>query len=320
MKKRSHVKITIFFVLIFLFTLTLSACGSGNSNAETKGTIKIGYQKNGTTLLLKEKKELEKELNQDGYQVAWSEFSTASSILEALNAGSIDFANAGDAPSIMALSKGMDFKYIASEPSAPNTEGILVRGYSAIQSIKDLKGKKVAYNQASIAQYLLNQSLSSAGLTMDDVNSVILNPPDASIAFEKGDVDAWVVWDPYLTVSEAKGNKIISTAEGIVPFRSFYFSTSKIAEENPEVVQKVVDHLNKVGKGINENPQEAAKVLETNTKIPAETWINVLKRKDSNAEIIDQQAIDDLTQQVKELKRIQLIKKSVKIEDYIWRP
>ncbi|MGG3570947.1 aliphatic sulfonate ABC transporter substrate-binding protein [Bacillus gobiensis] len=320
MKKRSHVKITIFFVLIFLFTLTLSACGSGNSNAETKGTIKIGYQKNGTTLLLKEKKELEKELNQDGYQVAWSEFSTASSILEALNAGSIDFANAGDAPSIMALSKGMDFKYIASEPSAPNTEGILVRGDSAIQSIKDLKGKKVAYNQASIAQYLLNQSLSSAGLTMDDVNSVILNPPDASIAFEKGDVDAWVVWDPYLTVSEAKGNKIISTAEGIVPFRSFYFSTSKIAEENPEVVQKVVDHLNKVGKGINENPQEAAKVLETNTKIPAETWINVLKRKDSNADIIDQQAIDDLTQQVKELKRIQLIKKSVKIEDYIWRP
>ncbi|ALC80259.1 MULTISPECIES: aliphatic sulfonate ABC transporter substrate-binding protein [Bacillus] len=320
MKKRSHVKITIFFVFIFLFTLTLSACGSGNSNAETKGTIKIGYQKNGTTLLLKEKKELEKELNQDGYQVAWSEFSTASSILEALNAGSIDFANAGDAPSIMALSKGMDFKYIASEPSAPNTEGILVRGDSAIQSIKDLKGKKVAYNQASIAQYLLNQTLSSAGLTIDDVNSVILNPPDASIAFEKGDVDAWVVWDPYLTVSEAKGNKIISTAEGIVPFRSFYFSTSRIAEENPEVVQKVVDHLNKAGKGINENPQEAAKVLETNTKIPAETWINVLKRKDSNAVIIDQQAIDDLTQQVKELKRIQLIKKSIKIEDYIWQP
>lgn len=320
MKKRIHVNRTIFFVLIFLFALILSACGSGNSNAENKGTIKIGYQKNGTTLLLKEKKELEKELNQDGYQIEWSEFSTASSILEALNAGSIDFANAGDAPSIMALSKGMEFKYIASEPSAPNTEGILVSGDSSIQSIKDLKGKRVAYNQASIAQYLLNQSLSSVGLTMDDVNSVILNPPDASIAFEKGDVDAWVVWDPYLTVSEAKGNKIISTAEGIVPFRSFYFSTSKVAEEKPEVVQKVVDHLNKVGKGINENPQEAAKVLETNTKIPAETWINVLKRKDSNAEIINQKAIKDLTKQVEELERIQLIEKSIKIEDYIWRP
>lgn len=320
MKKRIHAKKIIFFVLVFLFSLTLSACGSGNSSAENKGTIKIGYQKNGTTLLLKEKKELEKELNQDGYQVEWSEFSTASSILEALNAGSIDFANAGDAPSIMALSKGMDFKYIASEPSAPNTEGILVRDDSTIQSVKDLKGKKVAYNQASIAQYLLNQSLSSVGLSMDDVKSVILNPPDASIAFENGDVDAWVVWDPYLTVSESKGNKIISTAEGIVPFRSFYFSTSKIAEENPEVVQKVVDHLNKVGKGINENPQEAANVLETNTKIPADTWINVLKRKDSNAELIDQPAIDDLMRQVKELKRIQLIKKSVKIEDFIWRP
>lgn len=314
---KNSIKSLMNCILIASLLLLIVGCGK---NTESKGTIRIGYQKNGTTLLLKDKGELEKALNDKGYKVEWSEFNTATSILEALNAKSIDFANAGDAPSVMALSKGMDFKYIASEPPAPDAEGILVRGNSNIKTVADLKGKKVAYNKASIAEYLLVQALKKEGLKIDDVESVILNPPDASVAFKNGEVDAWVVWDPYMTVSASNENRVIATAKGIVPYRSFYFATADILKKDEDVVKTVVKHIQSVGNSIDENPSKAAKVLEKNTGIKADTWITVLNKKSSNPQYMDQEANTDLTQQAKELKEIGLIDQNVKIADYVWTP
>lgn len=304
---------------LFLMLFLLTACGD-NGGAGKKEDINIGYQKNGTTLTLKAKKVLEKELGEDGYSIKWSEFSTASSILEALNAGSIDIANGGDAPSIMALSKGMDFVYIAGEASATNAEGILVSKESGIKSLEELKGKKIAFNKASISQYLLTQALKSVGLTIDDVEPVFLNPPDASIAFEKGDVDAWVVWDPYMTVAESKGNIVLRDAEGIVPFRSFYFSTSKFADEHPEIVESYVKNVSKVGGSIDENPAEAADLLQKETNIAKDIWSKVLGRKKSDVSFIEDEAINDLQAEADDLLDIGLINKAVTIKDHVWEP
>ncbi|WP_068672221.1 aliphatic sulfonate ABC transporter substrate-binding protein [Oceanobacillus sp. Castelsardo] len=308
--------LVLFVILSFSFVLV--ACSS--TSAGTKDEINIGYQKGGPTLTLKNNGEFQKELEELGYTVTWSEFNTGSSILEALNARSIDLANAGDIPSIFALDKGSDFQYIASEPSAPTTEGILVSEDSTIESLEDLKGKKVAYNNASIAQYLLTKLLDSVGLSTDDIETVHLNPPDASLAFEKGEVDAWVVWDPYLADAESRGNRVLQTAEDIVPFRSFYFATSELVNENQEVVELFIKHLSQAGKQIDEDPTEASKLLEEATKIPAATWETVLKRKQSNAELMDDQAIEDLEIEAKDLLDIGLIESEIDFSDNIWHP
>ncbi|WP_053178154.1 sulfonate ABC transporter substrate-binding protein [Peribacillus loiseleuriae] len=308
------------FISLIIAMLLLTACGKATGSNVTSKELRIGYQKNGTSLLLKNKGLLEKDLKESGYKVEWSEFNTGSSILEALNAGSIDIAGAGDIPSIFALSKGSDFKYIASEPSSPKTEGILVSKDSSIKSLKDLKGKKIAFNKASIAQYLLNQALASVELTLNDIEPMYLNPPDASIAFEQGQVDAWVVWDPYMTVSESKGNVILQDAQGIVPLRSFYFSSSKLAEKHPEIIKKIVHHIADTGKGINENPLEAATLLEKETNIPAETWEKVLGRKESDVHFMEQEAVNDLQAEADDLLKLKLIDQGVKIADHVWYP
>ena len=129
MKYINHRNKKVIVALITGFVLFLSACSGNASIAESdqnSETIRIGYQKNGTTLLLRQNEQLEQALNEKGYTVEWSEFNTASSVLEALNANSVDFANAGDAPSVMALSKGMDFQFIVTEPSSPHREAILI--------------------------------------------------------------------------------------------------------------------------------------------------------------------------------------------------
>ena len=315
--KRTHFFLLISFFL--LLSMLLTACGQTTGTSADKKAINIGYQKNGTTLSLKQKQELQKELEELGHEVKWSEFNTGSSILEALNAGSIDFASAGDIPSIFALSKGSDFKYIAGEPSSPSSQGILVNKNSGIQSVEDLKGKKVAFNKASISQYLLTKSLQSVGLTIEDVEPVFLNPPDASIAFEQGEVDAWVVWDPYLTVSESNGNVILDDILE-VPFRSFYFTTSQFAKNHPDIVELFIKHVAQVGAEIDENPAEAAKLVEEATNIPKETWEKVLKRKTNDVHYMDQQAIDDLQAQADKLVEIGLTNQKVNIKDHVWFP
>ncbi len=301
----------------FLLALLLSACGSVEGKTKE---INIGYQKNGTTLSLKKSEEFTSELAELGYKVTWSEFNTGSSILEALSTKSIDFAGAGDIPSLFALDKGSDFRYIGGEPDTPFSEGILAGKNTGIQTVEDLKGKRIAFNKASIAQYLLIKSLNNVGLTIDDVEPVILNPPEASIAFEQGQVDAWVVWDPYLSVSESKGNPIIQTAEGIVPYRSFYFATPEIVDEHPELIQVFIKHLGRIGKEIDENPQEAAKLMEEETKIAAETWEKVLRRKQSNISFMTDESVLDLQTQVEDLLNIGLIENEIEVEKYIWYP
>ncbi|HLU23589.1 MAG TPA: aliphatic sulfonate ABC transporter substrate-binding protein [Bacillaceae bacterium] len=306
--------LSILGLVVILFFL--SACGADGDNKE----IKIGYQKQAIMLTLKNSEELQKELKDLGYTITWSEFSTGSSIIEALNSGSIDFANAGDMPSLFALAKGSDFQFIASEASAPESEGILVGKDSGINSLADLKGKKVAYNNASIAQYLLVKALATVDLTLEDITPVILTPPDASIAFEKGEVDAWVVWDPYMTVAESNGHKILQTGAGIVPLRSFYLSSEKMVTEHPELVEVIVKYLGEIGREIDEDPTDATKLMEKLTKVPADTWEISLKRKRTDIKFMDEEAVKDLETQAQDLLDIGLIENKINFEGKIWYP
>jgi sulfonate transport system substrate-binding protein len=317
----------------WLVAVLMTGCAGGNtpqsqvqpegpqeSVAEKQGVVRIGYQKTGPILLLKQRQTLEQLLEPQGYTVEWSEFNTGLSVVEALASGNIDFGTVGDAPSIFGLARGLDFVYVASESSAPETEGILVHGDSPIQTIADLKGKKVAYNKASIAQYLLTKALESVGLTMDDVQSVYLVPSDASIAFAQGDVDAWVVWDPYFSVAAANGNRILTDAKGLVPYRTFYLSRQEFVNQHPEVVQSVIGELQKAGEEMNENPHEAAEILSQATRIPVSVWESVLKKKRSDAHFIDQQAIDDLQRLADDFLQMGLIDKSIQVDERAWRP
>jgi sulfonate transport system substrate-binding protein len=318
MRKMKRHHSLILLVPLLVLSILLSACGQEKQTTAKTQEVHIGYQKNGTTLTVKNNQELQKELEKEGYKVTWSEFNTGSSILEALNAGSIDFAGAGDIPSIFALSKGSDFKYIASAPSSPTSQGILVSKDSQIKSLKDLKGKKIAFNKASIAQYLLTRSLASVGLSENDVIPVYLNPPDASVAFEQGKVDAWVVWDPYLTVAESKGNVILDTPN--VPYRSFFFTRSTFAKDHPDIVKTFIKYTEKAGKEIDNNPSNAAKLLEKETNIPKQTWEKVLKKGKSTIQYMDKKTIQDLQVQSDDLLKIGLTNKTVKIQDFVWYP
>jgi len=113
-------------------------------------TIRIGFQKYGTLILLKGQGVLEKALEPLGYSVSWTEFPAGPQLLEGLNVGAIDFGSTGEAPPIFAQAAGAPLVYVAHEPPAPRGEAILVPKDSAIQKVADLKGRKVALNKGYV--------------------------------------------------------------------------------------------------------------------------------------------------------------------------
>ena len=190
------------FAAAAFFALT-GAVLPGASSAPDK-VVTIGYQKYGNLILLKGHGGLESKLAPLGFRVEWREFQSGPPLLEALNAGAIDFGHAGETPPIFAQAASVPFVYVAYEPPAPRGEAILVPKSSPINTLADLKGKKIALNKGSNVHFLLVQALEKAGVKYPEITAIYLAPADARAAFERGSVDAWVIWDPFQAAAEAE--------------------------------------------------------------------------------------------------------------------
>ncbi|WP_047198209.1 sulfonate ABC transporter substrate-binding protein [Caldimonas brevitalea] len=224
--------------------------------------LRIGYQKYGTLTLLKARGTLEKRLAPQGVEVKWTEFPAGPQLLEGLNVGSIDFGTVGEAPPIFAQAAGADLVYVANQPPAPQAEAIVVPKQSTLKSVAELKGKRVALNKGSNVHYLLVKALEKAGLRYQDVQVVFLPPADARAAFQRGSVDAWVIWDPFLAAAEQQlGARVLADGRGLVANHQFYLAARPYAEQHPTVVKAIVDELAQLDAWAQSRPQEVAQFL-----------------------------------------------------------
>jgi sulfonate transport system substrate-binding protein len=232
-------------------------------SAARAATLRIGYQKAASTLvLLKAHATLEKKLAPLHVDVKWLEFAAGPQLLEGLNLGSIDFGYVGEVPPIFALAAGAPLVYTAYELPSPAAEGILVPKDSPIQTIADLKGKKVAFNKGSDVHWLVVRGLQEAGLKYGDIQAAYLAPADARAAFQNGAIDAWAIWDPFFVAAQRQlGARVITTAKGIVNRYQYFVSTRSFSEQNPEVLKITMQELGEVGQWVRDNYAQAAKEL-----------------------------------------------------------
>ncbi|WP_431258104.1 sulfonate ABC transporter substrate-binding protein [Roseateles chitinivorans] len=237
--------------------------GVASAQAPAKPTeVRIGFQKYGTLTVLKAKGDLDKRLSAQGIAVKWTEFPAGPQLLEGLNVGSIDFGTVGEAPPIFAQAAGADLVYVANQPPAPTAEALIVPKDSPIRTLADLKGKKVVLNKGSNVHYLLVKLLEKQGLKYTDITVVYLPPADARAAFERGAVDAWVIWDPFLAAAERQlGARVVADGKGVVANHQFYLAERGYADKYPQVVQAIIEELAKLDRWSENNSAAVAALL-----------------------------------------------------------
>jgi len=241
----------------------LAAAVSFNAAAQSGTTLRIGFQKSASLLTLqKSSGSLEKRLSPLGVAVKWVEFPAGPQLLEGLNVGAVDVGFVGEAPPIFAQAAGATFIYIGFDPAAPEAEAIVVPKDSAVRTAADLKGKKVALNKGSNVHYLLVKALEKAGLKYSDIQPVFLPPADARAAFERGAVDAWAIWDPFLAaVEKQSGARLLVDGRGIVNNHSYYLAERGYAQQYPQVIQALFDDSQAQAAYVKANLKAAAAVI-----------------------------------------------------------
>src|ERR1700754_3216552 len=248
-----------------------AAAAAFASRANAQGAVKeirIGYQKTGVLVVTRQRATLEKNFAPQGIAVKWVEFSSGPPMMEAMNAGSIDYGAVGDSPPVFAQAAGAAIVYAAGQPIT-NGQGILVPQNSAIKSIADLKGKRIGFTKGSSAHNVTVQTLEKAGLTYADITPVYLTPPDAGPAFANGSIDAWSIWDPYFAIGEMKqGGRILVNASEITKTNSFYIANRDFAKTRGAVLQQIIDVTYSTAKWAEAHRDEVAKALSAVTNIP----------------------------------------------------
>src|ERR1700678_876283 len=278
--------------------------------------LRIGYQKYGTLVLLKARGSLEKRLAPLHVEVKWTEFPAGPQLLEGLNVGSIDFGTVGEAPPIFAQAAGADLVYVGNEPAASAAEAIIVPSNSPIKTVAELKGKKVALNKGSNVHFLLVKLLEKAGVRYTDIDTIFLTPADARAAFERGSVDAWAIWEPFLAAAQRQtGARILADGNGVVSNPQFFLASRSYASKRADVVAIVLQELATVDQWAKTNGKEAAAALQPQIGLDQATLELALSRGGygvvpvSDAVLAEQQRIADTFYDLK------LIPKHINVRD-----
>lgn len=288
----------ILLMIVSISALVLGGCGAKKTSENTNSSkdddvINIGYQKFGSLNILKSTGDLDKRLEEEGYTVKWIEFPGGPQLLEALNVGSIDFGHTGETPPVIAQAANAPLVYLYNQPANPKGEAILIHKDSPIKSVADLKGKKVALNKGSNVHYLLVKALEKANLTLDDIEPVYLPPADARTAFEGNQVDAWVIWDPFLSAAELEiDTKVLQDGTELAANREFFLATKTLATKHKEVVEIIKEELEKADKLTEENHQKMAEFLAPEIGMTIESLERTLTRKTYGLQPITKEVLD----------------------------
>jgi sulfonate transport system substrate-binding protein len=302
-------------------TLAVAAFAISPAHAEDKPTeIRIGTQKGGFFPAVRQRHSVEDAFKPLGVEVRWIDFQFGPPLLEAINAGSVDFGFVGDAPPIFAQAGGAGIRYVAAVKSDGNTQAIIVPQNSPIKTLADLRGKRVAFGKGSSAHNLLVAALEKAGLTWSDITPAPLAPADATAAFVKGSVDAWSIWDPYLALAELKENVRVIAFDGDVhKANAFYIASTDIVEKYPALVARLNAVFASEAAWADQHHEEVAQALTEATGVEIEATRRFVGRSNYRPVPIDDDVIKSQQAVADRFARLGLIPKPIHVTDIVWK-
>jgi sulfonate transport system substrate-binding protein len=194
--------------------LLLSGCERRQQGAEPVLRVSITGKGEGDNQLLQRLA----GISTPGFRVDFARFESGHLVIEALNGGALDYGGMSEIPPVFAAaSASQRFRQIAVLHGDVNNQVVLVPKGSHIETLADLKGKRVGYVRATTSQYFLIRMLRSAGLGWGDITPVAMGVADGAAAFSSGALDAWAIYGfPIQRALATQDARILKTALGFL--------------------------------------------------------------------------------------------------------
>lgn len=241
--------------------------------AQTRLVLRIAYLKAPNDLAIaKAHGSLERSLQALGVNVEWAgPFAAAAPAVEALNAGAVDMTVGSSTSFITSRAAGVKLVMFGYQRMLPAAESILVPAQSPIRTVADLVGRSVAVNRGGTGEYILVRALTKAGIPLDKIRRVYLGPVDANAAFTSGAVDAWAIWDPFLSIAleTGKARVIADGAQSGSENAVAYFVSDSYLAANRPVVDAVLSVLERENAWARANVAEAGAIWAREMGLPA---------------------------------------------------
>ncbi|WOB07108.1 NrtA/SsuA/CpmA family ABC transporter substrate-binding protein [Piscinibacter gummiphilus] len=238
-------------MLRFLFILLVSLVTSAQAT-----TVRVGFQTGDINTLLMYAAQTG-QFARNGVEVKLTPFPAGPAMLPALAAGEIDLAWMGEFPAVTGFSNGMPIEILMMERLDFTNVRLVVNPAAGIQTVADLKGKKVAVSVGSTSHNHLLRALSQAGLRQDEVTIVNLSPANMPPAYVAGQVDAALTWEPNVGLMEKAGARPIATTRSLGMITGgIWVARQAFTKDSPAAVQGFLKTWREAQKTYVANPSE----------------------------------------------------------------
>jgi aliphatic sulfonates family ABC transporter substrate-binding protein len=247
------------------------------------------------------------------------EFAFGPPLLEAVNAGAVDYGYTGDSPPIFAQAAKSRIAYAAVIPTRGYGQAIVVPDASPAKALADLRAKKVGVAKGSSAHNLLVTALESAGIEWREIEPVYLAPADAASAFGRGAIDAWSIWDPFYAIAELKQKARALPIDRKATLQNSYFLANRdFLKDHADLVSEINQVVAEATDWAAGHRDDTAALFAEASGVPLEAQKRAVERAEfgfgpmTDKVIGEQQAVAD------RFHKLGLIPEPINVRDIVW--
>ena len=258
------------------------------------------------------------------YQIRYADFDSTPPLMEALRAGRVDIAAGGETGVLFAIANGVRVAILAATLERRDSgSAILVRADSALQTVGDLAGRKIALPYFTKQHYQLAVALRQAGVPWDEKLILRLNTTDGLSALVNRQVDAFVVWDPNAAIAQVQhGARVLYSLKQAIDNAGVLYAPAASLDDplRKAALQDLTRRIVRAQAWVNRHPAEWAEQVSRLAQISIEA-----ARLQTDRSQIDYVSADDADilagwrTQVAFFRTTGAFRTDVKVDDFIAR-
>lgn len=186
-------------------------------------------------------------------------------VLAAIAGNSMDLCNVGSSPMVVGFGQGIKMSMVYVEKYITDSECLAVRRDSGINTLKDLKGKKIGLPFNTSVHFAMLAALKTAGLTAADVSLVNIKADSILATWQRKDIDGAYIWHPVLGDLLADNGKLLLKTGDLAAGGTLVFGGIVVRDEfkkqHPDLVLAYLKEYDRLCTMYEKQPQEVVKVL-----------------------------------------------------------